>query len=85
MGYFGAFIRLAEKFSFRVANVSIATNESFKEVAVSRGGKRPEQVFVVRNCPDLTTIHREPVRPEIKHGKAAAGGVRGLHGAAGRA
>jgi glycosyltransferase involved in cell wall biosynthesis len=65
----GALIRLAEKCSFRVANVSIATNDSFKEVAVIRGGKRPERVFVVRNCPDLTTLHREPARPEIKHGR----------------
>lgn len=69
-GLLRALIRLAEKCSFRVANVSIATNDSFKEVAVTRGGKRPEQVFVVRNCPDLTTLRREPPRPEIKHGRA---------------
>jgi glycosyltransferase involved in cell wall biosynthesis len=62
-------IRLAEKCSFRVANVSIATNDSFKEVAVIRGGKRTERVFVVRNCPDLTTLHREPASPEIKRGR----------------
>jgi len=65
----GAFTRFAEKCSFRVASVSIATNESFKEVAVTRGGKRSEQVFVVRNCPDLTTLSRGPVRPELKRGK----------------
>jgi glycosyltransferase involved in cell wall biosynthesis len=68
-GLFCALTRLAEKCSFRVATVSIATNESFKEVAVARGGKRPEEVFVVRNCPDLTAFRRGPVRPEIKHGK----------------
>jgi glycosyltransferase involved in cell wall biosynthesis len=68
-GLLCALTRLAEKCSFRVANVSIATNESFKEVAVTRGGKRPDQVFVVRNCPDLENLHRGPVRPEIKHGK----------------
>jgi glycosyltransferase involved in cell wall biosynthesis len=65
----GGFTRLAEKCSFRVASVSIATNESFKEIAITRGGKRPEEVFVVRNCPDLATLHRGPVRPEIKRGK----------------
>jgi glycosyltransferase involved in cell wall biosynthesis len=68
-GLLYAFTRLAEKCSFRVADVSIATNESFKEVAVSRGGKHPEEVFVVRNCPDLTTLRRGPVRAEIKCGK----------------
>jgi len=64
-----AFTRLAEKCSFKVAKVSIATNESFKEIAVSRGGKRPESVFVVRNCPDLKTLRRRPARPQIKQGK----------------
>jgi glycosyltransferase involved in cell wall biosynthesis len=71
-GLLHALTRLAEKWSFRVASVSIATNESFKEVAVSRGGKRPEQVFVVRNCPDLATLGRGPIRPEIKVGKPLA-------------
>jgi glycosyltransferase involved in cell wall biosynthesis len=68
-GLFGALTRLAEKCSFRVARVSIATNESFKEIAVQRGGKRPEEVFVVRNCPDLTAVRRGPVRPEVKQNK----------------
>ncbi len=68
-GPFFALTRLAEKWSFRVADASIATNESFKEVAVTRGGKRPEQVFVVRNCPDLKKFRRGPNRPEIKRGK----------------
>jgi glycosyltransferase involved in cell wall biosynthesis len=65
-GLFCALARLAEKCSFRVADVSIATNESFKEVAIARGGKRPEEVFVVRNCPDLTAFRRAESRSEIK-------------------
>jgi glycosyltransferase involved in cell wall biosynthesis len=64
-----ALTRFAEKCSFRVADVSIATNESFKELAVTRGGKRPEQVFVVRNCPDLKTFRLGPVRSESKLGR----------------
>ncbi len=44
---------LFEKCSFKLADAVIATNESYKEIAVSRGGKRPEDVFVVRNGPDL--------------------------------
>jgi glycosyltransferase involved in cell wall biosynthesis len=64
-----ALTRFAEKCSFRVADVSIATNESFKEVAVRRGGKRPEQVFIVRNCPDLKTLRRGSVQSESKVGR----------------
>jgi glycosyltransferase involved in cell wall biosynthesis len=61
--------RLVEKWSFRAADASIATNESFKEVAVRRGGKRPDRVFVVRNCPDLQTFRPGTVRSEIKRGR----------------
>lgn len=68
-GLLSAFNRFAEKCSFKVADVSIATNESFKEVALERGGKRPDQVFVVRNCPDLTSLQRGPARLEMKNGK----------------
>ena len=59
---FSALTRLAERLSFRVASVSIATNESFKEIAISRGDKPPDRVFVVRNCPDLTRLGPLPNR-----------------------
>jgi glycosyltransferase involved in cell wall biosynthesis len=62
--------RLAELCSFKVAKVCIATNESFKEIAVARGRKRPEDVFVVRNCPDLTSVRHRPLSAESKFGKS---------------
>jgi glycosyltransferase involved in cell wall biosynthesis len=65
----GIVTRLAEKCSFRAAKVSIATNESFKDIAIERGGKRPDRVFVVRNCPDLAKMQRTPVSQEIKLGR----------------
>jgi glycosyltransferase involved in cell wall biosynthesis len=65
-GVLSALTRLAEKCSFRLASVTIATNESFKEIAIARGGKTPDRVFVVRNCPDLTTMKSEAAKSEIK-------------------
>ena len=65
----GRLTRFAEKCSFRAAAVSIATNESYKEVAIKRGGKPPERVFVVRNCPDLTKLRPAPVRRGFKSDK----------------
>jgi glycosyltransferase involved in cell wall biosynthesis len=49
--------RFAEKCSFKTSTVSIATNESFRHVATGRGGKHPERVFIVRNCPDAKRLH----------------------------
>ena len=55
---FGALLWL-ERRSFRTADVVITTNNSHKRVATERGGRRPEDVFVVRSGPDLArfTVH----------------------------
>ncbi|MCI0591393.1 MAG: glycosyltransferase family 4 protein [Gammaproteobacteria bacterium] len=47
-------LRLLERCSFGVADVVVATNESYKRLALSRGGKRLDQVFIVRNGPPLS-------------------------------
>ncbi|MDB5999978.1 MAG: glycosyl transferase [Rhizobacter sp.] len=50
-----------ERCSFAVADVVISTNESYRELAIQRGKKRPEQVFVVRNGPPLSY---QPMTPD---------------------
>ena len=58
-----------EKLTFRAADVSMATNETYKAVACTRGGMKPEDVFVVRNGPDLEHFNPVPPVPARKHGK----------------
>ena len=41
-----------ERRTYRAADIVLATNESYRDVALARGGKRPEDVFVVRSAPD---------------------------------
>jgi glycosyltransferase involved in cell wall biosynthesis len=43
-----------ERMTFKAAQIVITTNESHKRIAVARGGKRPEDVFIVRSGPDLS-------------------------------
>jgi glycosyltransferase involved in cell wall biosynthesis len=43
--------RLLERLSFRLADVVISTNDSYRAVALERGGFDPDDVFVVRNAP----------------------------------
>ena len=43
-----------ERMTFRAAQVVVTTNESHKALAVTRGGKRPDAVWVVRSGPDLS-------------------------------
>lgn len=54
---------LAERLTFRTADVTIATNESYREVALTRGGVLRERTFVVRSCPDLSRVRR--VAPQL--------------------
>lgn len=58
-----------ERATYRAADVVISTNESYKEVARIRGGKRPEDVFVVRSAPVVERFHEVPAEPELKKGK----------------
>ena len=58
-----------ERRSFRTADVVITTNESHKRVAIQRGGKRPEDVFVVRSGPDLARFRMYEPDPAYRAGK----------------
>lgn len=46
-----AFLLALERWTFALADVSIATNDSYKKVAIERGKMAPERVFVVRSGP----------------------------------
>jgi glycosyltransferase involved in cell wall biosynthesis len=58
-----------EKLTYRFSDVVMATNRSYAELAVQRGGHSAEDVFVVRNGPDLQTFRAVPPVPALKYGK----------------
>jgi glycosyltransferase involved in cell wall biosynthesis len=58
-----------EKMTYRVADVVMATNRSYADLAIARGGFDSQDVFVVRNGPDLKTFRSVPPIPSLKHGK----------------
>ncbi len=58
-----------ERRTYRLADVVIATNESYKRIAVERGGKRPEEVFVVRSAPSLDRFQQTDPNPTLKRDK----------------
>jgi glycosyltransferase involved in cell wall biosynthesis len=49
---------LAERLTYRLSAHVIATNESYRRVALDRGGKRPADVTVVRTGPDPNPMRR---------------------------
>ncbi len=69
-----------EDWTFRFADVSIATNESYRRIAIGRGGMPPQRVFVVRSGPSLERMKRVPPVPELKKGRRYLVGYVGVMG-----
>ncbi|MCE5198302.1 MAG: glycosyltransferase family 4 protein [Armatimonadota bacterium] len=58
-----------ERRTFKAADMVISTNESFKQIAMIRGGKPVNSVFVVRNGPDLRKFTPCAPNADLKFGK----------------
>ena len=61
---------LLEKLTYRFSDVVMATNASYKRLALTRGHLADEDVFIVRNGPDLETFRAVPPNSGLKYGKA---------------
>ena len=66
-------LRLCERASYAVADMVIATNESYKMIALTRGRKHPDKVFVVRNGPPRSYQPLEPHSNLISQAKHLIG------------
>ncbi len=80
-GFFHKLLLVLERWTFRSADVSIATNETFKDIAVRRGGMDPDRVFIVRSIPDLARFKRVAPRADLKQGRQHLIGYVGIMGA----
>lgn len=69
-----------ERWTFRVADISIATNESYKKIAIERGGMDPDKVYVVRSGPNLERLKILPSKEELKKGAKYLVGYVGVMG-----
>lgn len=71
---------LLERLTFAMSNVVVSTNESYANVAKRRGRKRGDDVFVVRNAPDLSRMTAAAPAPELKRGRRFLIGYVGVMG-----
>ncbi len=69
-----------ERWTFATADVSIATNESYRRIAIERGGMPPSRVFVVRSGVDLARVKPPQPRPALRRGKRYLVGYVGVLG-----
>lgn len=62
--FFYAVVKRLEAWTFWSADISIATNNSYRQIAIERGKMHPEDVHVVRSGPNLTRMKQ--VAPDLK-------------------
>jgi exopolysaccharide biosynthesis WecB/TagA/CpsF family protein len=78
-GFFYWVVRAAERLTYQCADIVMATNESVKNVALSRGKRSSKDVFVVRTAPKITTVDG-PADPSLKKSRRFLVGYVGVMG-----
>jgi glycosyltransferase involved in cell wall biosynthesis len=78
--FFWKLMVLFERLTFKTADVSIATNESYKRIAIERGHMDPDRVFVVRSGPMLDRLRIVPPVETLKCGRSYLVGYVGVMG-----
>jgi glycosyltransferase involved in cell wall biosynthesis len=78
--FFHRLLLKLEQWTFRTADVSIATNGSYRRVAIERGRMSPDQVFVVRSGPSLERLKILPPDERLKRGRRYLVGYVGVMG-----
>jgi glycosyltransferase involved in cell wall biosynthesis len=73
-------MRVFERASFALATVSMATNDSFCRIAVTRGGMPPGDVFVVRSAPKAESFLPGPGDRDWRRGAGTVMGYVGVIG-----
>lgn len=79
-GFFWRLLVLFERLTFFFADIVISTNESYRRIAIERGRRRPDRVFVVRSGPDLRRLRIMPADPKWRKGRRYLVGFVGVIG-----
>jgi glycosyltransferase involved in cell wall biosynthesis len=83
-GRHGALHRLMTFFewaTFKTADAVISTNETFRSIAINRGGVSPDRVRVVRSVPDVARFKRASANTALKNDRRHLVGYVGIMGA----
>ena len=69
-----------ERNTYKHCTFAFVTNESYKKIAIERGGMKTEDVYVLRSGPKLERLKITPAKPEIKRGRKYMVGYLGVIG-----
>jgi glycosyltransferase involved in cell wall biosynthesis len=73
-------LRALERRTHRAADHVISTNDSYRNIAITRSGKSPGDVTIVRSGPDPQRLRRGQARPELRRGRTHLAAYIGVMG-----
>jgi glycosyltransferase involved in cell wall biosynthesis len=73
-------LRFLERRTHRTADHVISTNDSYRDIAITRSGKAPGDVTVVRTGPDPDRLRRGPAEPALRRGRRHLAAYIGVMG-----
>jgi len=59
-------LQMVEWGNMKLADVTIATNESYKQRQIERGGRKPDTIFIVRNGPNKNRMQMPPPSKRLR-------------------
>lgn len=76
--FFYKFLIGMERLTFLCADYAIEPNETFKSIAINRGKMNPENIAIIRSCPDLDKFRLSNGINAYKNGKRYLVGYVGV-------
>jgi glycosyltransferase involved in cell wall biosynthesis len=73
-------LRALERRTHRTADHVISTNDSYRNIAIRRSGRKPADVTVVRSGPDPGKLKRGPEDPGLRRGRRFLAAYIGVMG-----
>lgn len=69
---------LCEKLTFKAADIVVSANDTFRDIAIKRGGKNPDVVVAVYSIPDKSRMRRVEPDVTLRRGKRFVLGYVGI-------
>jgi glycosyltransferase involved in cell wall biosynthesis len=79
-GLFHRLLLIAERLTFRIADLVVSSNETYRDIALSRGGRSPSDVVAVYSVPERARIHRMKPSASLRGGARIVLGYVGIIG-----
>jgi glycosyltransferase involved in cell wall biosynthesis len=79
-GLFHRLLLIAERLTFRIADLVISANETYRNLALTRGGRSPSDVVAVYSVPERARVRRVKPNEALRRGARLVLGYVGIIG-----